>query len=428
MSGTGRHVRAHSGSPVLLGVAVWALASACAGVRQGEGRVLIAQSRPMMLEEGAERTFVMPAPAASFTGVGALRELRAGDRVRYRWRTETAGVRLAEQLEAAPLVANDPDFAYGDSELEVALQQGKAPILVDTRTASEHQAGHLPGARSLPAGAPDGEVARALPADLSAPVVVYGEGPRDGSPDEMARRLLAAGVRQVRVLRAGIQGWTEADRWVEVSSWDARSLPLDRWLVVDVRSRGRAAEATPAGAISLPLDAFRWRDFDGEHPLPPILFVGSDGQDPTPAAFAEQIRKLRSAKAFRSFVQLGVLAGGFEAWVRAGLPVERGAALRTLLPYVQFARAEISPEEFERLWAAQGGEGARFLDVRSGSPSSAPWIAKIPLEELPARMRELPRDREIVVFCSMGVTAHVAAELLRANGFRARFLRAQSSH
>lgn len=423
-------------------VAALAIATAgCAGVRpggpgptdlrSGEGRVVVAAGSPVMLEEGGGRTFVAPAPGASLTGIGTLRELGAGDPVRYRWRREVGGVRLAEQLDVAPVITTEPAFTCNRSELAVAIEQRRSPLLVDARPASDHRVGRLPGAVPLPPGAPDADVARVLTPDRSAAVVVYGEGPRDPAPAEVARRLLAAGAKDVRVYRGGIREWVDSDRWIEISADALRDLPVGRWLVVDVRPRARSAEARPAGAVSIPPEALRWPDLDGEHPLPPVLFVGADAADATPAAVADHLRQLRFANSVRTLVRLAVLSGGFEAWERAGLPVERGGTPRTAPTFVPVEDAEISPEEFQRLWASHGGEGsakATLLDVRGASESPEPWVVKISLAELAGRLEELPRDREVVVYCAIGMRSQVAAELLRANGFRARFLRAQSGH
>jgi len=41
----------------------------------------------------------------------------------------------------------------------------------------------------------------------------------------------------------------------------------------------------------------------------------------------------------------------------------------------------------------------------------------IPLQELPRRLRELDRTRELVVYCHHGVRSMTAVNFLRANGF-----------
>jgi len=57
----------------------------------------------------------------------------------------------------------------------------------------------------------------------------------------------------------------------------------------------------------------------------------------------------------------------------------------------------ISLEEFKALRAA----GKIFvLDVRIGATTKIKGAAYIPLDQLEARLSELPRDREIVTYCS----------------------------
>ena len=57
----------------------------------------------------------------------------------------------------------------------------------------------------------------------------------------------------------------------------------------------------------------------------------------------------------------------------------------------------VSLEEFKALRA----EGKIFvLDVRVGATTKIKGAAYIPLDQLEARLSELPRDREIVTYCS----------------------------
>ena len=57
----------------------------------------------------------------------------------------------------------------------------------------------------------------------------------------------------------------------------------------------------------------------------------------------------------------------------------------------------VTLEEFKRLRA----EGKIFvLDVRVGIATKIKGAAYIPLDQLESRLNELPRDREIVTYCS----------------------------
>ncbi|KUG60077.1 MULTISPECIES: ArsR/SmtB family transcription factor [Kocuria] len=80
----------------------------------------------------------------------------------------------------------------------------------------------------------------------------------------------------------------------------------------------------------------------------------------------------------------------------------------------------------ELLARAEAGE-LTVLDVRPPEEYAAahiPGAVSIPLEELSARLAELPDGREVVAYCrgAWCVLAHEAVDLLRARGRRARRL------
>jgi len=65
-------------------------------------------------------------------------------------------------------------------------------------------------------------------------------------------------------------------------------------------------------------------------------------------------------------------------------------------------------------------EGAFVLDVRTPEEwvdYHAPDTTLIPLDELEARVNEVPRDQEIVVICRSGNRSQVGRDILLAAGF-----------
>ena len=84
----------------------------------------------------------------------------------------------------------------------------------------------------------------------------------------------------------------------------------------------------------------------------------------------------------------------------------------------------IDPEQAaERLKA---GKDCLALDVREADEwekGHIPGAVWIPLGELPGRLHELPRDREIIAVCQSGGRSAKATKLLLAAGFRAVNLR-----
>lgn len=66
-----------------------------------------------------------------------------------------------------------------------------------------------------------------------------------------------------------------------------------------------------------------------------------------------------------------------------------------------------------------------LLDVRRGDERAKgciPGSIHIPLDEIRARMDELPRDKEIVVSCHSGQRSYFACRILEQHGFRVRNL------
>ena len=107
----------------------------------------------------------------------------------------------------------------------------------------------------------------------------------------------------------------------------------------------------------------------------------------------------------------------------------RGLA-EALLPELDRLRRELlvlEPAEREALLARIRAGEVALLDVRPADEYRAahlPGARSIPLDELPGRLAELPRGREVVAYCRGPYcpTALEAVDVLAAAGFRARHL------
>jgi hydroxyacylglutathione hydrolase len=99
----------------------------------------------------------------------------------------------------------------------------------------------------------------------------------------------------------------------------------------------------------------------------------------------------------------GCLKGGMEAWVTAGLPVQR----LTQLP-VQELNTLLPPRDFQ------------LLDVRTPhewDEGHLPGARYVFLGELPEKLRDLDRGKPVVVYCASGYRSSLAASILQADGF-----------
>ena len=76
-------------------------------------------------------------------------------------------------------------------------------------------------------------------------------------------------------------------------------------------------------------------------------------------------------------------------------------------------------------WGQLGSESVFLLDVRDPDEfeeGHIPGAINLPLNEIRSRMDELPRDREISIYCGVGQRAYYATRILLQNGYRARNL------
>jgi len=108
----------------------------------------------------------------------------------------------------------------------------------------------------------------------------------------------------------------------------------------------------------------------------------------------------------------------------------RSVALRHRPGTDRARRAYLGPEDTEVITRAELLDRARtgdlvILDVRPDSEFAAshlPGAISMPVEQLAARLDELPADTEIVAYCrgAYCVMAHDAVRILNAHGYRAR--------
>ncbi len=117
-------------------------------------------------------------------------------------------------------------------------------------------------------------------------------------------------------------------------------------------------------------------------------------------------------------------------WVGLGIFIVIAAGI-ALLNSATSRSAELSispPAEVVEISAAQANskyqQGAFFLDVRSREEFSQFHIKGsrlIPLDQLPNRLRELPKDKEVVIVCLSGHRSLSGATILRQAGFKQVF-------
>lgn len=168
--------------------------------------------------------------------------------------------------------------------------------------------------------------------------------------------------------------------------------------VIDLRDQLAFGGGHIAGSygIGFDPDLSQWASWVVPYDTP-ILLVVSD-----PAQAAESVRRL--VRVGLDDVR-GYLAGGMEAWFKAGYPL---AELR-----------ELTPRELHERRAA--GESIEVLDVRTDEEYRGGHIdgaRHLMAGWLPDRLEDLPSDRPLATICATGYRSTVAASLLQRAGFQ----------
>lgn len=81
----------------------------------------------------------------------------------------------------------------------------------------------------------------------------------------------------------------------------------------------------------------------------------------------------------------------------------------------------ISPEELDN----RDKENTVLLDVRTELEYSGGKIegsVNIPIQEIRSRLNELDKDKEIIIYCQIGLRGYITYRILKANGFRTKNL------
>ncbi|HWK08837.1 MAG TPA: MBL fold metallo-hydrolase [Vicinamibacterales bacterium] len=177
----------------------------------------------------------------------------------------------------------------------------------------------------------------------------------------------------------------------------AAALAADGALLIDLRPPAAFAESHPYGAVNLGFGSKV--GFCGGWVLPPdepMVLVA-----PEPSQAQEAAMQLLRVGLDRVH---GHVAGGFDAWREAALPV----ASIDLISAADL-KAELS-----------SNVPLTLIDVRTGKEWRAGHVegaVNIPLGDLPSRLAEIPRGARVATMCEGGYRSSLAASLLAREGF-----------
>jgi rhodanese-related sulfurtransferase len=244
--------------------------------------------------------------------------------------TAAIGLALGFAFGAPPIGAESLDigratFAEQDAktgqistdELRRILVDGAA-ILLDTRTAAEYAAGHIPGAHFLGDNAATqlAALTQLVGGDKSKALVLYCNGPYCQASRRFSEQLLAAGFANVRRYQLGMPVWRALGGPTEINLDGLRRVyGRDQTATfIDARPPDDFALGSLPGAKNLPVESFAAGEIK-RPPLPQddfntrVVLFGSD---------AKQARTLAQALSTRPWHNVSYVAATFEE-VRASV-------------------------------------------------------------------------------------------------------------
>ncbi|MEW6116633.1 MAG: rhodanese-like domain-containing protein [Nitrospirota bacterium] len=187
-------------------------------------------------------------------------------------------------------------------------------------------------------------------------------------------------------------------------------------VLVDVRSANDAKKGHIQGATSIPAKeiAAAKDKFPADKSAPIILYA-----DDTAAA----IDAFKTVRGW-GYPNTTVLEGGLNEWKKIGGLVVSGD-VATKIVYVPKPRpGAIAIDEFKGI-AETLPATKLILDVRDEDEAMQGMLkgaVNIPGGDLKDRLKELPKDKEIITHCVTGVRAEMAYNILKDAGFKVRFL------
>lgn len=221
------------------------------------------------------------------------------------------------------------------------------------------------------------------------------------------------GYTNVRGFLGGEPAWVKAGYPV-YASYDY--VENGNIVLIDLRPGGKTVEGRIPRAIPLTVDELERRINDIPRNAPVVLY--GDDQDDVMYAFDE----LR----WQGYKNVSLVRGNYEGWVAAGKPIVTGPVFSTEIKWVRkLGKGEVSVEEFRKATLGQLPD-TFVIDARTDEEIAQLGIfqntVNIPLDEIPKRLDEIPKDKRIFVHCSTGARADLAYRELVKHGYDVKFL------
>jgi rhodanese-related sulfurtransferase len=221
------------------------------------------------------------------------------------------------------------------------------------------------------------------------------------------------GHNNIFVYLEGEPAWQKAGNPVYASK---KYVETGNVVILDLRASKKAVKGRIARAVSVPYDQLEDRIDDIPRKAPVLLY--SDNEEELMDAVDDLISD--------GFKHVALVPGGYAAWAKKGGAIESGPIASQEISWVRkLGKGEVSVADFKK--ATDGGDPTAFV-IDSRTPEEVAELGSfrntvnIPLDQIAARMNEIPKDKKIYVHCSTGARADMAYQELKKAGYNVKFL------
>ncbi|MDR9501850.1 MAG: rhodanese-like domain-containing protein [Desulfurivibrionaceae bacterium] len=219
------------------------------------------------------------------------------------------------------------------------------------------------------------------------------------------------GYTNIKVMLAGVPGWKKAGNHVVASDEFVKKGNI---VLVDLRSSKEYEAGHIPRAHNIPMEDIEYAEYELPYSTVAPIVVYGNGDD------AKKAYKMIKGWGYKKSSLAGM---DFAAWKKAGGPVETGVTPEEIVWKRVLGKHEISIAEFVK--SADGADDTLIVDVRTKDEAAAGKFATarhIPLDEIQNQLESLPKDKEMLIHCTTGARAEMAATELRNAGFKSRYL------
>lgn len=312
------------------------------------------------------------------------------------------GCAVTQQVATSDTPKEDTSWMFHDQvdadfvKAHIAIPMPEKVMLIDARPyRGKYVKGHIPGAVSIPFSEFDKKVSL-LPEDKETLLIYYCEGPTCKLSHQSARKAEELGYKNVKVYTEGFPEWVSLKgNYASISIEQVeKQIEENNTLIVDARpQKGKFEKGHIPTAINLPFTYFD--TLKGKLPRDletPIIF------------YCEGLECTLSHKSALKALEMGyknvtVFSEGYPEWVKV-----HGKSGEMVAVKAGEVEGSIDLELFKGILADKP-ESIMIIDVRDVdefAKGSFKTAVNIPVEQLEAKIKDLPDDKPIVYVCPTG--------------------------